>query len=58
METKVGSREIDNLKQKFNFFGFVVLAVGRSSGLALLWNKNVNLMVQSFSSNHIDANVS
>jgi len=28
--------------------------VGRSGGLALLWNKNLNLHIASFLRNHID----
>lgn len=33
------------------------MAIGRSGGLALLWEKNVSVTILSFSKNHIDANI-
>lgn len=53
----MGDHEIDNLRSKFNIFGLAVASIGQSGGLPLLWDKDTNVIVHSFSKNHIDANV-
>lgn len=56
IETKVNSREWDYLRFKLGFnYCFAVDCSGRSGGLALLWNPNLNLTIQSYSKYHIDA---
>ncbi|KAL0448321.1 UNVERIFIED_CONTAM: putative mitochondrial protein [Sesamum latifolium] len=57
-ETKCKKRKCEILKEKLNFFGVNVDSQGKGGGLMLLWNKDLNLVVQSFSSSHIDACVS
>lgn len=54
METRLWDREVDNLKSKFNLFGFSVASQGRSSVLALLWCKKILVTLQSYSNHHID----
>lgn len=48
---------IDKLKEKFNMFRIGVSCVGRSGGLALLWDKESYVTILSYSRYHIDANV-
>ncbi|KAJ8440216.1 hypothetical protein Cgig2_023981 [Carnegiea gigantea] len=43
------------LVQLGDYHGAFVDARGRSGGLALLWDKNLELIVVSYSSHHIDA---
>lgn len=57
IETKLDDIGIDKLKEQFNMFGLGVSCVGRSGGLALLWNKSTSVSIMSYSKNHIDANV-
>ena len=55
METKLNSKRMMQLKQKFGFQnGFAVDCVGKSGGLALLWAGDVDVNLQSFSCGHID----
>ncbi|KAL3833965.1 hypothetical protein ACJIZ3_008701 [Penstemon smallii] len=54
METKLNERKIEALKAKFDLFGVSVEVRGKSGGLALLWKKSVNFLLQSMSVNHID----
>ncbi|KAL0408124.1 UNVERIFIED_CONTAM: hypothetical protein Sradi_1746800 [Sesamum radiatum] len=54
-DTKCKRCKCENLKEKFNLFGINVDSCGRAGGLMLLWHKDVNLMVHSFSNSHIDA---
>ncbi|KAL0417103.1 UNVERIFIED_CONTAM: hypothetical protein Slati_3542200, partial [Sesamum latifolium] len=56
-ETKCSSRRGEMLKEKMNYFGLVVPSRGRSEGLFLLWRKDVEVWIQSFSNHHIDATV-
>ena len=35
--------------------GLIVPCVGRKGGLALLWTREIDLEIKSFSHNHIDA---
>lgn len=59
IESKLKSREAENLKCKWGFNnGFWVDCMGegrrRARGLGLLWNKEVDVKLLSFSHNHID----
>ncbi|KAL0453719.1 UNVERIFIED_CONTAM: putative mitochondrial protein [Sesamum latifolium] len=56
-ETKCGHRQVELLKQRFGLFGLSVLAIGKSGGLALLWQQNVIVQLRSFSRFHIDVDV-
>lgn len=48
---------VDTLKASCNRYGVAVDRVGQSGGLALLWRKDVDVGLISFSNNHIDAEV-
>ncbi|KAL0430489.1 UNVERIFIED_CONTAM: hypothetical protein Sradi_0674900 [Sesamum radiatum] len=56
-ETKCSLRQIEKLKRQLDMFGCCVEPKGRSGGLALLWQKSVDVQLQSFSNYHIDASV-
>ncbi|KAL0350291.1 UNVERIFIED_CONTAM: hypothetical protein Sradi_4178300 [Sesamum radiatum] len=56
-ETKCSSCRIDLLKRRFDMFGFSVESRGKGGGLALLWRKSVDVVLQSYSHNHIDVYV-
>ncbi|KAK4402855.1 hypothetical protein Sango_1026200 [Sesamum angolense] len=56
-ETKCKKYKCDNLKEKYNLFGINVGSRGKSGGLILLWRKDINLFVHSFSVLHIDVGV-
>ncbi|KAL0333567.1 UNVERIFIED_CONTAM: hypothetical protein Sangu_1512900 [Sesamum angustifolium] len=56
-ETKCSSRRIDSLKRRFDMYGFSVDSRGKGGGLALLWRKSVDVVLQSYSHNHIDVSV-
>lgn len=49
MDTRLGDIRIDRLKLKFNLFGVCVPSIGQSGGLALLWKKDIRVLVQSYS---------
>lgn len=49
---------LEALRVKLHFHScFVVDCIGRSGGLVVLWNINLNCSVLSYSNNHIDLNV-
>ena len=48
--------ELLRVKLRFKYC-FSVPSLGRSGGLALLWNDPAQLTVQSFSQNHIDSHI-
>ncbi|KAL0405316.1 UNVERIFIED_CONTAM: hypothetical protein Slati_3845500 [Sesamum latifolium] len=54
-QTKCKRRKCENLKEKFNLFGINVDSYGKAGGLMLLWRKDINLVVKSYSYSHIDA---
>ncbi|KAL0324537.1 UNVERIFIED_CONTAM: putative mitochondrial protein [Sesamum calycinum] len=56
-ETKCSSSQIEVLKRRLNLFGCCVDSKGRSGGLALLWQKSIEVQLQSFSSYHMDVSV-
>ncbi|KAL0301821.1 UNVERIFIED_CONTAM: putative mitochondrial protein [Sesamum radiatum] len=55
METKCNSYRIETIKRTLDMNGLAVDSIGRSGGLALLWKKSVNVVIQSYSNRHIDA---
>ncbi|KAL0292490.1 UNVERIFIED_CONTAM: putative mitochondrial protein [Sesamum radiatum] len=48
---------METLKRRLNLFGVCVSPIGRSGGLVLMWQKSVEVQLQSFSHWHIDASV-
>ncbi|KAL0302975.1 UNVERIFIED_CONTAM: hypothetical protein Sradi_6165600 [Sesamum radiatum] len=56
-ETKCSTSQIENLKKQLNLFGFYVDSKGKSGDLALLWQKSVDVQLQSFSRYHIDVSI-
>jgi exonuclease III len=58
METKQSRNYMKTVKVKLGFeVVFVVDCIGKSGGLALLWNTESNVIVQNFSRRHINATV-
>ena len=58
METKLDCRRMEVIRIKVGFdFVFTVPSLGRNGGLALIWQKEVNVVIQNFSQHHIDAHV-
>lgn len=58
MEIKTNAKRMDWIKFKMGYKGcFTVNVIGRKSGLALLWKKDSNVELMSFSQRHISANV-
>ncbi|KAL0313219.1 UNVERIFIED_CONTAM: putative mitochondrial protein [Sesamum radiatum] len=56
-ETKRSARRCQFLRDKWNYFGMGVDALGSSGGLYLLWRKDLNITLQSYCSHHIDITV-
>ena len=55
-ETKIKSRRMEMVKYRLGFSnGLIVPSRGRRGGLALLWSRDTNLEIKSFSDHHIDA---
>lgn len=55
-ETKIGNDIMQRIKSLLGFeCCFSVDCVGKSGGLALLWNSESNLNIVSFSKGHIDS---
>ncbi|KAL0434327.1 UNVERIFIED_CONTAM: hypothetical protein Slati_2767000 [Sesamum latifolium] len=54
-ETKCSSSQVETLKINLNFFGCFVEPKGKSGGLVLMWQKPVEVQLQSFSCYHINA---
>ena len=56
METKAKNRRMERIKNRIGLAnGLFVPCVGRKGGLALLWDRDVDLEIKSYSLNHIDA---
>ncbi|XP_059450950.1 uncharacterized protein LOC132181728 [Corylus avellana] len=56
METKLPIQRMERIKVQAGFeSNFVVNNVGRSGGLALLWNEDIGVEIQNYSRRHIDA---
>ena len=55
-DTKLRKWSMERKKMSIGFAnGLVIPSHGKSGGLALLWRKEINVDVQSFSDRHIDA---
>ena len=56
LETKSKTRCIERIKNKIGFAnGLIVPNSDKSGGLALLWSREVDLEIKSYTKNHIDA---
>ena len=53
-ETKCNARKINFLKMVLGMHGVAVEANEKSRGLALLWQKGIKVVLQSFLHGHID----
>lgn len=57
-ETKLNSKAWDMLRVKIGFQNCLsVSCKGRSGGMALLWKSDIDVVIKSYSSYHIDATV-
>jgi len=57
-KTKRSKDEMETVLSRLgDYYGTFVDARGRAGGLALLWDKNLELQIMSYSSHHIDATV-
>ena len=55
METKAKIRRMERIRNKLGFANHLcVPCMGRSGGLALLWTREVDIEIKSYSKNHID----
>jgi len=55
IETKAKNRRIERIRNMLGLAnGLIVPCIGRSGGLALLWAREVDLEIKSYSKNHID----
>ena len=55
IETKAKTRRMKRIKNRIGLAnGLIVPCVGRKGGLALLWNREIDLEIKSYSQNHID----
>jgi hypothetical protein len=58
METKLSARRMENIRIRIGYNNmFVVDSIGRSGGLALFWNKEVDVEIKNYSQRHINAEV-
>ena len=56
METKAKTIRIERIRNRLGLAnGLIVPCISRSGGLALLWAREVDLEIKSYSKNHIDA---
>ena len=59
METKLKKNRMERIKNRIGFAnGLIVPSVGRSGGIALLWTREINLEVKSYTRFHVDVVVS
>lgn len=55
METRVHDSEITGFRYSFQQYNILIVSsVGRAGGLLLLWKKECDLTIKSYSQNHID----
>nr|GMD95524.1 uncharacterized protein LOC109184723 [Ipomoea batatas] len=58
METRANSNKMEIIKNKLGFEGLLTVdSIGLSGGLALLWMHGLDLSIESYLVNHIDANI-
>ena len=59
METKLKKNRMERIKNRIGFAnGLIVSNVGRSGGIALLWTREINLEVISYTRFHVNAVIS
>ncbi|KAL0414029.1 UNVERIFIED_CONTAM: hypothetical protein Sradi_1604600 [Sesamum radiatum] len=54
-ETKSKGRRHDRVKERLNYYGVGVESQGKSGGLLMLWRKDVDVWIQTYSPHHMDA---
>ena len=55
METKVGIRKMERFRTRIGLpNGIIIPSNGRSGGIALLWKKDLDVELKSYTRNHID----
>ena len=55
METITKNRRMERIKNRIGLAnGLFVRCVGRKGGLAMLWARDINMEIKSYSLNHID----
>jgi hypothetical protein len=55
METKLRQKKLEVIRCKLGYLGlFMVDCIGRSGGLALLWDSETVVEIQNFSQHHIN----
>ena len=58
VETQLSGERVENLKSTLGFdSSFDVDASGRSGGLAMFWNNEINIEILGYSKYHIDGRV-
>ncbi|KAL0430825.1 UNVERIFIED_CONTAM: putative mitochondrial protein [Sesamum radiatum] len=57
-KTKCQARRVDRLKERLNYNGIGIASYNKRGGLMLLWRKDIEVWLQSYSEHHIDATVS
>ena len=56
METKVGAKKMVKVKERIGLpNGLIIPSEGKSGGVALLWVRDLDVEIKSFSRHHIDA---
>ena len=56
METKVGVRKMKRVQSRIGLQnGIIIPSEGRNGGLALLWERELDVELKSYTRNHIDA---
>ena len=55
METKVGISKMERFRTRIGLpNGIIIPSNGRSGGIALLWKKDLDVELKSYTRNHID----
>lgn len=58
METMANQKKMQALKNKVGFYCLFTLdSVGHNGGLAVMWKEDIEVSVNDYSKNHIDAQV-
>lgn len=56
METNLDEKRMEIVRRRCGFsYDFIVQTDGTRGGFCLVWKPEVNVIIRSFSSNHIDA---
>ena len=55
METKLQKNKMENVRLKIGFNNmFVVESIGKSGGLALFWEDDIDIEIQNYSQRHVN----